>query len=226
MTNLDQSAVAGITRGNLRERTILILKRGGWSDPDVLLVRGESGVAVVKDFSPRSRFTRAALGPFAISREVRALRSLADCRSVPNLLGQLDGLAFAVEHRGGPRLSRRRPWTFSSRFVANLQAAIREMHARGVVHLDLSHRDNVRADMQGEVVLVDFANDRWRTVEEALIWNNAPAMKVAAYATMALNLKFGQASVLRLDNDDILATHWAIENGQGRILTHRLRVSG
>ena len=74
------------------------------------------------------------------------------------------------------------------------------------------------------VRVVDFANDRWRTVEEAKIWGNAPSMKVAAYSTMGQNLRFGQASLLRLDNGDILATHWAIEEGQGRIRTHRLRV--
>ena len=34
----------------------------------------------------------------------------------------------------------------------------------------------------------------------------------------------GQSSLLRLDDGDVLATHWAIEEGQGRILTHRLRV--
>jgi hypothetical protein len=49
-------------------------------------------------------------------------------------------------------------------------------------------------------------------------------MKVSAYATMGVNLKFGQASLLRLDADEVLATHWAIEDGQGRILSHRLRV--
>ncbi len=74
------------------------------------------------------------------------------------------------------------------------------------------------------VRIVDFADDRWRTVKEAKIWGNAPSMKVAAYSTMGQNLRFGQASLLRLDNDDILATHWAIEEGQGRIRTHRLRV--
>ena len=74
------------------------------------------------------------------------------------------------------------------------------------------------------VRIVDFAKDRWRLIKESKIWDNAPSMKVAAYATMGRNLKFGQASLLRLDNDDVLATHWAIEDGQSRILTHRLRV--
>lgn len=74
------------------------------------------------------------------------------------------------------------------------------------------------------VRVVDFANDAWRVVEETSVWGNAPASEVASYAQMALNLKFGQASFLRLENGDILATHWAVEDGQGRILTHRLRV--
>jgi sialidase-1 len=74
------------------------------------------------------------------------------------------------------------------------------------------------------VRIVDFAADQWRTVKEVKIWGNAPSRKVASYATMGQNLRFGQASLLRLDNDDILATHWAIEEGQGRIRSHRLRV--
>ena len=73
------------------------------------------------------------------------------------------------------------------------------------------------------VRIVDLANDRWRTVEETKIWGNAPSTKIAAYESMQ-NLRFGQASLLRLDDGDILATHWAIEEGQGRIRTHRLRV--
>jgi len=135
-----------------------VLKRGRRFEPDVLLVRSAGGIAIVKDFAPRSRWVRAVLASRAISREARALRSLSESSAVPNLLGRLDALAIVVEHRGGSRLSRRRPWTFSSRFVDELDKTISEMHTMGVVHLDLSHRDNVRADMSGRVVLVDFAS--------------------------------------------------------------------
>ena len=61
-------------------------------------------------------------------------------------------------------------------------------------------------------------------IEELNIWDHAPAMKVAAYKTMGVSLRFGQPSLLRLDNGDVLATHWASEDGQGRIRTHRLSV--
>lgn len=38
-------------------------------------------------------------------------------------------------------------------------------------------------------------------------------------------IRFGQGSLLGLTNGDILATHWCVEEGQGKILTHRLRVT-
>lgn len=87
-----------------------------------------------------------------------------------------------------------------------------------------SHCHREGDDIGLYVRLVDFTNDRWQVIEELNIWDNAPAMKVAAYATMGLNLKFGQPSFLRLDNGDVLATHWAIEDGQGRIRTPRLSI--
>ena len=49
-------------------------------------------------------------------------------------------------------------------------------------------------------------------------------MQVGNFATMGTSVRFGQPSLLRLDGDEVLATHWAIEEGQGRIRSHRLRV--
>ena len=74
------------------------------------------------------------------------------------------------------------------------------------------------------VRIVDFSRDRWRTVETAKVWGNAPSARIAVYSNMGRNLRFGQASLLRLDGGEVLVTHWAIEEGQGRIRTHRIRV--
>lgn len=74
------------------------------------------------------------------------------------------------------------------------------------------------------VRVVDFANDRWKTIEELDIWSKAASSQVANYKDMAVSLKFGQASLLPMGDDEYLATHWCIEDGQGKILTHRLRV--
>jgi sialidase-1 len=87
----------------------------------------------------------------------------------------------------------------------------------------------VHACREGEdigvfVNLVDFRGDRWRTLASEKVWGNARAERIGSYAEMSRNLKFGQPSLLRLDPETVLATHWTIEDGQGRVLTHRLRV--
>ena len=75
------------------------------------------------------------------------------------------------------------------------------------------------------VRIIDLAEDKWRVLAESNVWDRASSSQVGVYSQMALSLKFGQASLLRLDNGDILATHWAVIEGQGQVLTHRLRIS-
>ena len=72
---------------------------------------------------------------------------------------------------------------------------------------------------------VDFANDSWNVLAEACAWNRSAVQKITSLLSMSTALRFGQPSLLALDNGDVLATHWSIEEGQGRILTHRLRVN-
>lgn len=151
-------AAHGLTRENLAERTLVTLRRGGWRGPDVALVEADCGRVVVKDFSRRARWLRCSMGRWSIRREERAYRQLAGLAAVPPLLGRLDALALVVAHRGGARFSRRRPWTFSPEFGRQLERSVRELHARGVAHLDLRHRSNVRASTDGSPVLVDFGS--------------------------------------------------------------------
>jgi hypothetical protein len=152
------AAPAGLTRANLAERSLVCLERGGWLSPDVWLAESSSGRVVVKDFAGRGRLVRATLGPWLVRHECRIHRRLASHPAVPRLLGRVDGLAFVLEHRPGVRFSRRRPWTFTPEFGDRLDACVRELHALGVVHLDLRHRSNVRAALDGAPVLIDFGS--------------------------------------------------------------------
>ncbi len=161
----------------------------------MLLVEAEGGPAVVKDYAPRHPWVRRTLGRWLIRRELRAYRALEGHPAVPPLLGPLDDLALAVVHRGGPRFSLRRPWTFCPAFADALHEAICELHARGVVHLDLRHRSNVRADMAGRPVLIDFGSAitfrpggigaRWllpalAVLDRYAVWKWRGRMRVAA----------------------------------------------
>jgi hypothetical protein len=150
------SAAAGAPcRGELAQRTLLTLKPAAGLSAAVLLVETPAGRAVVKDWAGGGRLRRL-LGPRLARREARIYAALADHPCVPRYLGRVDRHAFAVEHRPGRRISRRHPQVFSPAFAAALEQAVRGLHARGVAHLDLRHRSNVRADLEGRPVLIDF----------------------------------------------------------------------
>jgi len=77
------------------------------------------------------------------------------------------------------------------------------------------------------VRLVDFTKNRWRVIEERVIWDPSAGYRNPEglpLADMFAALKFGQPSLLRLPDGEFLAVHWSIEGGQGRIRLHRLRI--
>ena len=143
------------------------LQQGAGRKPDVLLFAFPAGAVVVKDFGERARWLRATLGRWLIARELRAYVALAGHPNVPRVLGRIGAYAFAVEHRPGRPLSRQRAAELPADFLAQLDVAVRGLHRRGVVHLDLRHRSNVLVDARGAPVLIDFASavclapDRW-----------------------------------------------------------------
>ena len=158
MTADTDTAPLSLTRHELAARTRAVLNRGNARNPDVLLVDDGGRLIVVKDFAPRAAWVRATIGRWITRREMRAYRALAGHPAVPRLLGRIDALAFAVEYRPGRHLSRRLGAELSPGFSDRIADAVREMHARGVVHLDLRHRSNVLVDERQQPVLIDFAS--------------------------------------------------------------------
>ena len=141
-------------RADLRSRVVRVLNRGGFGNPEVLLVTHAGREAVLKDYAPRSWLVRNTLGRCVTSLESRAWSALAGHPNVPRFIARVDPLALLVEYRPGTKLSGRR--TVPAAFLSELERAIEEMHRRGVVHLDLSHRSNVLVDPAGHPVLIDF----------------------------------------------------------------------
>jgi hypothetical protein len=148
-----------VTRAALAASTVELLNRGNRRNPDVLLVEHGGERLVVKDYAPRGPLVRATVGRLVAAREVRAWRQLDGHPAVPRFRGWIDRLAFAVEYRPGRRMSRKLAGRVPADFLARLEAALAEMHRRGVAHLDLRHRSNVLvADGDGSPVLIDFGS--------------------------------------------------------------------
>jgi hypothetical protein len=150
---------ADLARADLAAEGVKLLNRGNVGNPDVLLVPRAGGPPlVVKDYRPRAAWVRATVGRWVARREARAYRALEGHPAVPGFRGWIDALAFAVEYRPGRRMSRKLAGEVPADFPDRLEAALREMHRRGVVHLDLRHRSNVLVDEAGAPVLIDFGS--------------------------------------------------------------------
>jgi sialidase-1 len=77
------------------------------------------------------------------------------------------------------------------------------------------------------VRIVDFRDDQWHPLEEAVLYGKNSRHQTRTGQTaveMFTSLRFGQPSLLRLSEDEFLAYHWVIEDGQGKIRLHRLRL--
>lgn len=85
-----------------------------------------------------------------------------------------------------------------------------------------------RAEDPGIYVrLIDFSNDTWKVVDELLIWGRSTVPQTSegqSMAEMFVSIRFGQPSLLRLSDAEFLASHWSIEDGQGKIRVHRLHI--
>ncbi len=73
---------------------------------------------------------------------------------------------------------------------------------------------------------VDFSYDEWTTLSEELIYGaGAPQTRDGqSLREMFSSLRFGQPSLVKLQTGDILACHWCVEDGQGKIRAHRLQL--
>lgn len=86
-----------------------------------------------------------------------------------------------------------------------------------------AHRETEPAGIVARIV--DFTTDRWSTLAEARVFEGHQPRRVSGFRDMGMNVKFGQPSLLELGDGEYLAYHWSIDNGQGRILSHRIRLA-
>lgn len=160
-------AVAGITRESLDERRMESLRPAKPWQPDILLVRGETGPAVVKDYRPRGFLYRFFVGIPSTWNEARIYRKLSGIEGIPRCYGKLDRYAVVLEYIEGRNASKVLPGELPHEFFHRLRRIVDAVHERKIVLCDLRNKKNIMISKNGEPVLIDLCT----AFERGRRWN-------------------------------------------------------
>lgn len=130
-----------------------------WGQARVTREVGPQGDRVVKDYGRAGWLARLLWGRFLARREAAALNALEDLPGLPDSV--FFKAPFVVSYdfiQGQPlRDCQDRDLHYAAVF-GDLLALVKEVHARGYVHLDTGNRGNVLIDAEGKPRLIDFAS--------------------------------------------------------------------
>jgi serine/threonine protein kinase len=136
------------------EKGSVCFTKGNFGKPDLNQVRLEGRSLMVKDVRKRNFFFRWTLGLWLIHKEWKVYSRLGGMKGIPQSIERIDRFAFAMEFIPGRSILRGEP--LPSSFFSDLERVVKEVHGRGVVHLDLRHRGNILLSEKGEPFLIDF----------------------------------------------------------------------
>jgi len=141
-----------------------VLSQGRWANAVLYLFHTDGNVWVVKDFRPRSAIVRETVGTLLTWREMRGLDRIAGIPGVPADAFRLDRYALAYRYGPGSSLARPGIGAQPTEFYAALERLLQQVHARGIVHLDVRNARNILVDPHGRPMLLDFQSHlgtRW-----------------------------------------------------------------
>ena len=142
-----------MNRREVEQNSVCLIK-GGFGKPDLSRVEVRDQTLMVKDVRRKSFFSRWTLGLWLIHKEWKIYFRLAGIKGIPKAVGRIDRFAFAMEFVPGRPIERGEALPPS--FFSNLEHLLRDVHSRGVVHLDLRHKGNILLSEEGEIYVIDF----------------------------------------------------------------------
>jgi hypothetical protein len=150
-------AAQPITRDDLRQRGVRLLRSGRGTRPDVRLVATDRGRVVVKDYLACAPLFRLLIGRWLAAKESATYRRLSGLAGIPAWVATVDPYCFAIGFIGGRSCDEMQPGELSDPgFYRRLNALVERLHGAGVVHCDLRYRSNIVVAATGEPYLVDL----------------------------------------------------------------------
>lgn len=141
-------------RKDIEKNSICLAKGNRFGKPDLNQVRVGERVLMVKDVQKRSLFFRWTIGLWLIQNEWKVYSRLTGIEGIPRAIARIDRFAFVTEYIPGSPI--RRGEELPPSFFADLAKVLREIHSRGVVHLDLRHKGNILVSEEGKPFMIDF----------------------------------------------------------------------
>jgi serine/threonine protein kinase len=149
--------VAGLSRQNLDQLTVRVLRPAERARPEVRIVAVDGHWWVVKDYAAGgANLFKRLLGMYLVAREHIAYQKAAGVDGVPALGGTLGVCALVTEYVEATEATSAARELLTAEFFDRLRTVISDLHRHGVVHADLKKLENVLVTPEGRPVLVDF----------------------------------------------------------------------
>jgi serine/threonine protein kinase len=142
-----------MTRKDIEKNSICLV-RGRFGKPDLNRISLDGQTYMVKDVRKRNFFLRLTLGLWLIHKEWKIYCQLKGLKGIPQPMERIDLFAFAMEYIPGKAVGRDE--MLLPPFFLELERVLRDVHSRGVVHLDLRHKGNILVSDEGKPFLIDF----------------------------------------------------------------------
>jgi hypothetical protein len=143
------------------------LKKKRSYGPDVSMIHHGQSLLVEKTYRNRGLPVRIA-GILLVFWERFIYSKLQGMAGIPQLMSGADHYTLMTRFMGGDNLRETGTPPDEAYFTA-LTRLIEEMHARGVIHLDLRNRRNYGIDEKGNPYLVDFASSMYIPFSKTLV---------------------------------------------------------
>lgn len=135
-----------------------LLHKGKWANADVYRLEYDGKTMIYKGFDNRSFLVRWTIGVLLTRRETKKLLQLAEIEGIPGDVERCSKFAFRSDFIEGETLGMLygKKEHVSIEYFLQAERLLKEMHKKGIVHLDLRRGTNWMIDAEGKPAIIDF----------------------------------------------------------------------